>query len=186
MLPKSEQTMLEFPKDWRDYTAGAIATDLVSQAGDRSLQAAAWRYLIGSALQGLVEGWAMKKGKLVAVIEEPNCIWRINDVVFFFLPEIGYESLGDCVALGSRTYCLQVLTPPRREDLLYKVLAAMLGDRRPTVSGADTYLSFRNTMDQGDFGWTREAALLRLLSAYNKRISLERADESLLVNLPAE
>jgi hypothetical protein len=176
--------MLELPKGWPDYTAGAVATDLVGQAGDRWLRAEAWRHMIGAVLQGLVDGWATKKDKRIPVIEEPNSVWRINDMVFVFVREVDYDWLDEAVALGSRANCLQLLTPPRRDTLLHTILAALLGDRVPMVSAVDTYISFRNLMDQGDFGWTGEEALLRLFTEYNKRIRSAHAPVSMLIDLP--
>jgi hypothetical protein len=176
--------MLKLHDQWRSYPAGSVAADLVSQVADASLQTDVWRHLLRAALDRMVEGWGTTKGVFVRVEERPRLTWRINEGVFVYLPEIAYDSLQRCLDLAPVAPFLTILTPPRRETLLHNVFAALLGDRVPIVTAADTYLSLRDVFAQADLHCGRDESLIDLLNRYNKRTVEARLDDFLLVEMP--
>jgi hypothetical protein len=184
MLPNSVHDMLKLRKDWREFPAGSIAVQLADQVRDLELRTEVWRHLLRTALDRMVELWGKAKRPIPSLEERPRLTWRINEAVFLYLPEPDYDSLDRCINLAHITPFLTILTPPKRDTLMYQVLAPVLGDRIPIVSAVDTYISLRNVFAQADLHCGRDQVVLDLLSGYNKRGADAKLDESLLVEMP--
>ncbi len=175
--------MLTLPKDWQRFPAGNLAVELAKQVDDRSATEF-WRQLLGAGFDGLVAWWAESDGKVIRVHEEPALRWRLNQAIFIYLPEISYAFLDDCTDLAPLAFYLTVLTPPRRDITLHKVLRAILGEKSPNVTSVDSYLSLRVFFSHADLNCRHDQAVLTLLTRYNERCLVARPDRSLLVEMP--
>jgi hypothetical protein len=134
----------------------------------------------------MVESCAQKTGSSIGVEEQPKLTWRINDVLYIYLPELSYDVLEGCAEFGPLAPCLTVISPPRKDILLHKLLSAMLGNYVPSVWPVDTYLSYRALFTRTESAGGPEHVLLRMLREYNHRISSACLDESLLVETPGD
>jgi hypothetical protein len=184
MLRKSVHDMLKLPKDWRRLPAGGIAVDLAKQVDDQTIRTEVWRHLIGAAFDGLVAWLDETRGRTARIEEQPALTWRINDAVFVYLPEIDYDFLDRCVDLATLAFFVTVLTPPRRDIPLHKVLAAILDEKVPCVMSVDTYLSCRVLFSHADLNCTHDQAVLALLKRYNERSLIAWPDRSILIEMP--
>ncbi len=186
MRPNRKQAMLTLRPDWRQYTVGSNAVDLAEQVPPGSLRVEFWRHALRAALDRMVARCAKRQNMHYAVTESPRLTWRINQVRYVFLPELGYECLEECADLGELAVAVTILTPPRRDFLAQKVLSALLGKQGPSVWAVDTYLDFRALMDQADFGEARNIAFINLLRGYNQRVAETSTSASIMVDIPVE
>lgn len=175
--------MLTLRQDWVSITGGAVAADLVAQVRTMRLRDEVARHLTGAALDLLVNTWPRKGRPALTVEALRKSAWKISGVHYVYLPANDDAAMSTCIKLARSSTVITIL-PRRHERLKRRLLTAVLGPRTPCIWSFDAFISWRTTSATIDQQWPPAQAVIELLSAYNRRITVAGGSGAVLVQVP--
>ena len=128
--------MLTMPTDWRQFSSGAIVTDLLEQISP-PLRRDFVRYIIGASLELLIAGICKTHR---AVIEGGNLgfAWEINDTTYVYFPDVDDDALEKAVEIGSHLPPFIIIVPSGFAEILNNACRHKLISLEDTINPGRT------------------------------------------------
>jgi hypothetical protein len=176
--------MLAPRQDWRRYTGGAIALELLNGIHQEAQRVQFARLLIRASLDLAVMTFFGKRDPEVIVHEMSADLWSIKGLRYLFLPEMNDDALNKCRNELPKPQCAIVIVPSRCDNLFRNALETLLNGAVPNVQNFVDFISWRTSFASLDADWSRERVLSYLYDRYNFHAMAAGADPSIIFRIP--
>lgn len=197
-MPDPDLGQLKLPKNWWDYSAGALAgcicdqlpdvpdqppepsPDLASgwspdqypeapEPGDLTGRRLAARHFTAAAIDlTLATRWQPLRPDLVLSQPASN-VWTIGDVAIAYFPALDAKTIECALRYTVRWIGLQVVMPAKGASALRLAMDSFVGRLTPVILSVDDFINLAVSAAAVDAQIAYRKAVLRLLTNYNRR-----------------